>query len=327
MIPTNDAATNTALFLICSMSPTAKNGIELESYRQTADQDMADNEHILESAFINLTKDLQTLGLVLEVDYSSVFETKDSLFSFLTLVSYLLPNPLYAILKRETKIKECLEHILTGSLGDDETLIQTYLSELGGLDGQDPLVPELATTIDHVYSAIGQTDQFTDYIRNIIQLVQDERLVVEADDESHNAYRAKLRSLISRFARAVNAFEHHPDYEKLASIQNHLILNFVAPDNFIEYNYLFVIGRTNIPDDLVASFDKKWYHYAVSNVWCAPYHDVRKTIPTEAEKLAMYCFVYAIHETQSEARQEMGTLVTRYPHLNAKQVIDALYQE
>jgi hypothetical protein len=319
--------TNNALFLICSMSPAAKAGIETESYRQSVDVDESTDQHILESAFLNLTRDLETIGLVLNIDYADVFENNDTLFSFLTFSSYLLPNTLYQHLKHDSKLKDCVGHILEGNLGDHETLIQTYLSELGGLDGNEPLAPHLAELIDQYYSFISQTDVFTHYMTNLYSLIKSERLVTEFDADAHTAYRNRIRTLIVRFAKAIDAFQHHPVYDQLTELQNQIILDTVAPANFAAYNYIFTLNETLLPDDLVPSFNKQWYHYQVANRWCVHYYNVRNMNPLPHELIAMYCFLYAVHEDQAAYTKDVSLLFHQFPDATVKQTVDGLYQE
>lgn len=318
---------NTALFLMASLSPKVKESIDLELYRQTADSDGSTDQYILDDAFLNLIRDIETIGLSLSFDYSDLTEDMSKLFKFLKFISYLLPNSLYDILKTDVKIRECIDHILNGSLGDDNTLIQVYLSELGGLDGQDPLVPELTETLDEYYPIISQTEMFTDYIKTIHGLVISERLVVESDHQTHEIFRNKARDLIGRFSDAVNVFSDQEIYDQLCNFQNWFIKDLTAPANFIDYNYLFAIDKDTLPDDLVEGYTQKLYHYEVSHLWCMPYYQVRKLEVLDVHKAIMSCFFYACSETKSEYVQKRDSLDKTYPLLESKDPIILLYQE
>jgi hypothetical protein len=322
----NSFNNNTALFLICSMSPTARQSIELETYRVSV-EDEASEQHALESAFVDLTKDIEALGLTLNVDYSEVFESQTSLLQFITFASYLLPNTLYGILKSNSQIKECVHHVLDGCLGSDETLVQTYLSELAGLDGQAPLVPDLADVIEQYYPLIEQSAIFTDYMRNLHRLVQDERMAIEIDSSTHDKYRLTIREMISRFSQVVNQLDEQPGFDELIKIQNRFILDLISPIHFVDYNYLFTTEPASLPDDLIPGYEKKWYHYQVSNPWCLDYYTVRKLTPSPAQVMAMYAFEYARHVQKGTGPSAIPNAYDRLPSSPAKQAIDALSQE
>lgn len=318
---------NTALFLMASLSPKVKESIDLELYKQTADSDGSTDQYILDDAFLNFIRDIETIGLSLSFDYSDLTEDMSKLFKFLKFTSYLLPNSLYDILKTDIKIRECVDHILSGSLGEDNTLIQVYLSELGGLDGQDPLVPELTETLDEYYPIISQTEIFTDYIKTIHGLVLSERLIVESDHQTHEIFRNKARDLIGRFSDAVNVFSDQAIYDQLCTFQNWFIKDLTAPVNFIDYNYIFGVDKNTLPEDLVEGHTQKRYHYEVSHLWCMAYYQVRKLEVFEVHKTIMSCFFYACCETKSEYLQKKDSLNKTYPLSESNDPIILLYQE
>ncbi len=318
---------NTALFLMASLSPKVKESIDLELYKQTADSDGSTDQYILDDAFLNLIRDIETIGLSLSFDYSDLTEDMSKLFKFLKFASYLLPNSLYDILKTDVKIRECINHILSGSLGEDNTLIQVYLSELGGLDGQDPLVPELTETLDEYYPIISQTEMFTDYIKRIHELVLSERLVVESDHQTHELFRNKARDLIGRFSDAVNVFSDQEIYDQLCTFQNWFIKDLTSPANFIDYNYIFAIDKDTLPEDLIEGHNQKLYHYEVSHLWCMPYYQVRKLEVSNVHKTIISCFFYACCITKNEYAQKRDSLNKAYPSLESNDPIILLYQE
>lgn len=329
MIPALESNTdvNTALFIITSLSPKAKEAVELELYRATDASDESTDQAVLDFCFVELVKDLETIGVVLSFDYNGFTEELGKLFGFLRLMTYLLPNSLYDILKVDHNLRECVEHILNGSLGENETLIQTYLSELGGLDGQTPLVPILTDVLDQFYPLISQTEVFTDYMKNLLMLASTERVMSESDAESHKIYRDTIREMIGRLSDVINLFEGDPSYGKLCTMQSWVIKDLASPSNFTQYNYLFTTPLDSLPEDLVESYHQKWYHFKVSHMWCSEYYKPRNIVPEQANVTMMFCFLYAVHSTRAGYEEDAVLVRAAYPNLSMDQSITVLYQE
>ena len=328
MIPnTEDQSINGFLFQICNLSPTAKNNIELELYRQNTESDGSTQEFILSDVFGDLIGDLQTIGIVISFDYSDIVLDVNKLSQFLHMVRYLLPNTLYDILKNNEKIQNCIDHILKGSLGYNETLIQTYLSELGGLDGQRALVPEISDIVDQLYSMISQTSVFTDYIKNLLDLTLQEKLMTSSNPDDHKEYRDYIRDLISRLSDAVNLFSNDSLYDQMCLIQNQIIRDLTASDNFINYRYIFLMSPDHLPEEFIESYNLKWYHYRVSHTWCIDYFNIRNLTPTPLQTNMMYCFSYALYKSQSEYETQIKETRQSYPAPEVEFIIKALYQE
>lgn len=322
-----DKTINTALFLMASLSPKVKESIDLELYRASADSDGATDHFILDDAFVNLIQDLSNIGITIEFDYTNITDDLTRVFDIIQVTAYLFPNSLYPILKTQPEIKACLEHIVSGSLGEEETFIQTYLSELGGLDGKTALVPELTDILDQLYPLISQTEVFSDYMKNLLALASQERMSIEADPHDHQDFRDASRTLIGRMSDAVNMFADQDFYTRLCVIQNWAIKDTTSPSNFIAYNYLFTTDPESLPVDLVAGYHKKWYEYYVSHIWCLDYHLVRKLTPSYGEVIMMYCFAYARYPKVEDYTKYVETLKTLYPSAAADQVIAHLYQD
>lgn len=321
-----DLSINQALFLITSLSPQAKESVELELYRASAESDEASEQFVLDDAFVNLIKDLETIGIDLSFDYDNITQDLPRLFKFIHLTSYLLPNSLHPIIKAQPLIRECLEHIAGGSLGSDEMFIQTYLSELGGLDGQPALIPDLTEALDQLYPFFSQTAIFTDYVKNMLTLVNEEKLALESDHDQHQLFREYTREMIGRLSDAVNLFEDHPAYNKMCVIQNWVIKDLLSPTNFIAYNYLFTTSPADLPEDLVESFQRKWYHYRVGHMWCQDYYPVRQIEAPEAAVMMMYAFVYATCRDLVSYTDQVSKLQQVHPHAIGE-VLEKLYDK
>jgi hypothetical protein len=290
---------NAALFIMATISPKAKESIELELYR-ASNTDESNQQYVLEDAFSNLIKDLESIGLTFSIDYSNYCESMGLLFSFLRLNYYLLPSTLYETIRTDSKIKDLLTRIIQGDLGDNETPIEIYLSELVGLDGQIPIVPELTDFVDQIYTCISQNDIFTDYLRNLLQLTNEERFSIESDPIRHLEYTIKIKDIIGRLSDAVNLFENYNDYDKLCRLQNLIIRDFTAPTNFIEYSYILLETEETIPEDLVDRYIRKRYRYDVSHIWNVDYYILRKLPFSQTEAIMMLCFAYAMHPLESD---------------------------
>jgi hypothetical protein len=325
--PESDQNINTALFLMASLSPKVREMIDLELYRQTADSDASTEQYILDSALGEFVKDIDSIGLALDIDYGHLSEDLPKLFQLIHLAGYLLPNGLYSVIKANGLVADCIRHVLDGSIGDNHTAIQTYLSELGGLDGQEALLPDLTDFIDEIYSSLSQTEVFTDYLRNLLDLVSQEKLVVESDSESHTAYRNHIKEIIARQSDAVNSFSQHPAYERLCRIQKCCINDLTAPSNFIAYNYIFTTPVETIPDDLLESYKRRWYQYYVSHSWGLDYFGIRKLTPTDTQIMMLYIFAYATCSTRSEYDSRAQALRHAYPSPETETQILALYSE
>ena len=334
MIPQieSDDAVNRALQSICDLSPTARNNIELELYKQNSDSDGSTNTFILDDVFGDLMSDLESIGVTVSFDYNDVVAEQGKLFEFLKVLTYLMPNTLQEILKTQSDIRNCVEHILNGSLGEDETLLQTYLSELGGLEGQLPLVPELTSILDQLYPVMSQTEQFSDYMKNIFDLSTQTKLLIESDDNQHKAYRDVIREMIGRLSDAVNVYQEYDAYVVLLTLQSTIIQDLIAPVNFMQYQYLFLTNQKDLPEDLQESYKKSRYHYTVSHPWCMDYYlvrNIRDLSKTEfrASPIWIYCFLYALMPTKQLFQEALKTADIRFRNELLEAEVLKLYQE
>jgi hypothetical protein len=319
---------NTALFLMASLSPRVKAMLDNESYRESAEQDEATDQYVLEKALQALYKDLQDIGVeFIDHDFSDVTEELAPLFDFIALVTYLLPSPLYSLIKTNEPIRTCLDHLVTGSLGNGETLIQTYLSELAGLNGQPALAPEITDIVDHYYSGVTQSEAFTDYLKNLHHLVTQERLTPETDPEQHGQYLAVIKEIIGRMSDVVNSLVYHVNYEELCSLQNSVIKDLASPANFSHYHYLFTTDPTTLPEGVKDLYGKANYHYRVSYPWCLDYYTLRKLKPTTPHVMMMYIFLYALYDKESDYLEATRALQQPYPQADVTSVINTLYRK
>ena len=331
MIPSfeSDTTRNGALFLMASLSPKVKESIDKELYRATAYSDDSTEEYVLEDAFSNYMKDLETIGLSFNFDYSMYCDSIGLLFSFLRLTSMLLPNSLYDIIRTQSNIRDLLTHIVNGSLGEDETLINVYLSELGGLGDTPAIIPELTDYIDQIYPLVSQTEIFSDYIKNLLVLASEERPMLESDHLTHTAYTNKLKDILGRLSDAVNSFSHDVGYDYIVRIQDFIIRDFLAPVNFHDYTYLLLENTTTLPDSLIEGYLRKWYHYKVSSPWCAQYHILRGITPNDMHEtnLIVHCFIYALANTPLQYHDDVMLLPSGYRDIAIEDTIIQLYGE
>jgi len=304
--PTPDL--NTSLFILASLSPLVTNSLELELYRQSADSDESTDDVILADAILNTLRDLETIGLDFGLDYS-ILQQPGYLKPFTELLGYLLPNGLYPKLKSNIELHNLVHHLLDGGLGDNETLIQCYLSELGGLDGQSPFQEHFSDTLDLFYPEIKQTETFTDYLRNMYDLVQTEKLTPESDAEQHNQYRIIAKTLITRVSEAVNLFNMHPCYGEASRLLNILVGDLTSPNNYPHYQYIFTTNKATLPDDLQPLFDRQWVWYEVSHPWCRAYFELRHLVPTSEQLLLCYAFAYARYSDTKSFIDEANRLL------------------
>lgn len=285
---------NTVLFNMASLSPTVRDSIENETYRTSADSDGSTDAYILEQSFKNLMIDLSTIGLTFDIDLSDYVEDYGKLSKFIQLAGLLLPNSLYTLIGTDNRIKKLIEDISGGTLGDNHTTIQTYLIELGGLEGTQPIRPELMDLIDELYLLVSQTNLFSDYLKNLIDLHNQERPSVLSDHHRHAEYRTRIRELIGLLSDAVNLLENTPSYDQLLIVQKYLILDLIAPDNFVDYAYLFLESKDTLPPELVDGYYTKWSQYKVSHPWCFEYYTLRNIQPSSIYCDLIICFAYAL---------------------------------
>ena len=307
---------NTALFVMASLSPTTKDSIELELYRQNADSDASDLAFVTDDALGNTIKDLESIGLNIEFDYAELLQDMGKLFEFIYLVSFLLPNGLYERIETDSKLRLMLSDALTGSLGDNETLIHTYLSELGGLYGHPALYDSLTEIVDHYYPLVSQTDVFTDYIQNLMDLYH-EKLGIDFHEQEHTKYIEVTRHIISRLSDAVNLFEDEDYYPDLVHLQSQFINDLFSPMNFVDYNYLLTTHIKDLPDDLKRSFLHKYYLYRCSTPGFYQYYSVRKKTETYTEHVFVHCFSYAFAPelTRYQTEDKQKSLLDNYKAL------------
>lgn len=327
MIPSfdNDRTINSAIFTMTCLSPKAKSHIELESYRQSASLDECTEQHILESTFGEFIKDLETIGLTIDLDYSMYCNEMGLLFSFLNFSSILLPNTLYETIRTNEKVRNLITGVINGSLGNDHTAVEIYLSEIAGLDDQVPIFPELSDYIDQIYVHIKQTELFTDYLQNMIQLSSEERIMIESDHVIHSRYTDKLRDVIGRLSDAVNLFEGSEIYDKVCRIQHLIIRDLTSADNFHWYSYLLLETEWSIPEDLIESYRRRWYHYYVSHSWCYDYYTLRNISITDVSEITIPCFIYAINNDVEMFLKKLNSIEVIPTHISDS--ILKLYKE
>lgn len=320
---------NSLIFVMATISNQARTSLETEEYRFTALPDEVTPQYVLEDAFKNMMVDLETIGLSFDIDMSDYVDDFYKLSKFLDFVSLLLPNTLYDFIKTDSKLRTVISNIVNGSLGDGGTFIQVYISELAGLDGSLALRPELTDFLDQLYLQVTQTEVFSDYLKNMIQLYNDQRPSDITDAERHIQYRDVLKEKLGMFFDASSLFEGYDYYEELYKIRQVFVKDLLSPDNFIEYSYLFLENPTTIPDDLIPGYHQKWYHYKVSHRWCYDYYTVRDIEPTLAEQIAIACFEYMMNSTDINAyKTNMSVFRRQYPDMyKIDEKIGSLYQE
>lgn len=322
----NNQNKNAQLFIMASLSPLVSKSLDLELYRANADPDESTLDFILTDAFNNLLKDCETIGVIFDVDASDYVEDMSALAHFLQLVELILPNGLYPLLKKDQSLCQMVRDILQGNVGDHGTVIQTYLTELAALDGGIPHRDHLVDAIDALYSSVSQTPVFTDYLKNLIELLDEERPIPNTDQERHIAYSAKARDLIVRMSDAVNLFEEDPTYPRLTQIQNVIIRDLLAADNFVEYAYLLLEGPDTLPEELVAGWMRKWQHYLVSHRWCWLYYTTRNIQEIDrAFQIMIACFTYARSVNVEEYKERMHAMRVMYPDAPLDNSIAAFY--
>lgn len=318
--------TNAHLFIMASLSPKVAESIDQELYRLNAEMDESTSNHIVENAFYNLIKDLETIGLSFDIDPSDYIEDPQELSLFLQCAELLLPNGLYPLLKTESSIRALLQEILTGSIGDGSPIVQVFLSEIAALDGGIPHRVHLVEAIDRLYTRVSQTGVFTDYLRNIMSILDQEKEATDIDPERHQLYNQKMRLFIGAMSDAVNLFEHDVDYQRLVQIQNIVIKDLLSPDNFIDYAYLFLESPQTLPEELISGWFDKWTQYSVSHKWCWFYYPARQITQVERPFLMMSaCFTYANSNTLELYKENVVAMRIAYPDDYVDQQISALY--
>lgn len=319
---------NSAIQWMATMSPMVRDSLDKELYRLTASSDMSTEEYILEDAFSNFLKDLGNMGLTVNLDTSDYPLELGLLFPFLHLSTYLFPTTLYPTLKARPSMRTLLRQIISGDVGDaNASIVETYLSELAGLDGHPPLVPvELVDTIDQLVPYLSQTETFTAYIKHILQLLDQESLVPAQDVARMTQYQAITRVIIGRLSDAVNRFDTDPSYSDLQRIQQHCIQDLLNPTTLSDKMYLFLENPKTLPDELIDSHARRWYHYKVSSPWCPEYYAVRKIPVPDGYKAIFPAFVYATMFDAAQFDAIVHGWDTAYGNALLEATIRSLYQ-
>lgn len=317
---------NILLFKLASLSPTANNALDLELYRVNAESDEADLDFILTLSVTHLLKDLEEIGILVAADAVDFSDDLVRLSQFLDVAELLLPNGLYPLLKTDSRLRTLIRHIVEGSVGSGDLTITAYLDELAALDGGVPHRPHLVEAIDRLAVSFNQTEVFSDYLKNILDLQQEEKITTAIDDERMIAYHRTIKELIGRLSDAVNLFEDDPDYQDILKIQNACIFDFLAPDNLIAYTYLFLENSDTLPPELIEAYQRKWYHYKVSHRWCYDYYQLRKeTELTHPYRVILSCVAYAFSLTKDGYAQSSADLQTDHPDPHIDRMIESLF--
>ncbi len=267
--------TNAIMFAMATLSPKAADSLETENYRFTAENDLSTEQYILEDAFHSLIKDLDTIGVLLKFDYTNYVNDRETLCKFLKLCSYILPNILYPKIKTDSILRSIIERIASGDLGDGGTFLQVYLSELGGLDDDLPVLPDLTDYIDSIYQVVDQSDNFSDYMKNLIFLYESETLTINSDQETHTLYKEKISDIFASLVDFQKIFAEDSKYRFVLSMSDRIIQDFLSPVNFSEYSYLLLHNEETIPEDLIEGYKRKWQYYFMSHSWCYDYYNLR----------------------------------------------------
>lgn len=320
---------NSLLFMMATLSPQVRESLERESYRDSALPDESTESHILEDAFSNLMRDLNTLGLTFDIEPSDYTEDHRKLSMFIEVVKHLLPNTLYDIIKTDSRIRQLIENIVDGSIGEDNTFIQVYLIELAGLEGTLPIKEELVDFIDQLYPLVSQTEIFSQYFKNLVDLHYQERPSESTDHERHLAYREVVKNIVGDFSNTLNKFEEYEYFSTLLKIQKIFISDLLSPENFVEYSYIFLENESTLPVELTEGYFKKWEHYKVSHKWCYDYFKLRNLVPSLAEQVAIACFSYTLSiHTKSDYSSLMKEFRKEFPdNYKIDQKIFELIQE
>lgn len=318
--------TNTHLFLMASLSPEVAKCLEQETYRFSADVDESTENHILEQCVYAMLKDVETIGVTLDIDPSDYIEDHNALSQLIQCVELILPNGLYPTLKRDECVRNLIRDILLGSIGDGSSVIHVYLSELAALDGGIPHRLHLVDAIDRLYTQISQTGVFTGYLKNMLDLLEQEKNAPESDPERHILYNRKVREIIGLLSDAVNLFDKDVDYTSLLKIQNIIIKDFLSPDNFIEYAYLLLESPDTLPPELESGYSNKWMHYNVSHKWRWFYYPTRKIKTIERPyQIINACFTYAISASKEQYQERMMPMRMMFPDDHVDNQILTLY--
>lgn len=318
---------NSLLFLMASISPKVADSLENELYRAAADSDMATDDYILTDSLKLLLADLTEIGIDVGIDYGDYTNDAGQLSQFLQFVQLLLPNTLYTLIQNNPRVYALIKAITEGSIGGLDTAIGIYLTELGGLDGGLAVYPDLTDYLDQVYPTVTQTPVFTDYLKNLIALKEEERPAETADDVRHEQYRDFIREFVGRMSDAVNAMEALPEYGEMARIQNLIIRDLTAADNFTDYAYLFLESHETLPDELHSGYDRRWYRAKVSRPWYFAYHQLRRLPVAKPMQKVIACVSYALHPTWDSYSQDIGIFRQAYPDQEVDRIITALYAQ
>lgn len=308
--------TNAIMFAMATLSPKAAESLDTENYRFAAESDQSEEQYILEDAFQRLIKDIETLGIIFKFDYTDYTNDRKTLCQFLKLCQYILPNILYPKMKSNSILRSVIERIVSGDLGDNNTYLQTYLSEIGGLDNDLPIDPSLTDYADSIYSYLDQTENFSDYFKNLVELYNTEKLSIDSDPETHEAYKNKITDLFSDIIDLSNVFIDDPRYSNIQIICDKIFMDFSNPDNFTEYSYILLHDENTIPEDLIGRYNQKWQYYFMSHPWCYDFHALRHQDVDVNSPLwpVMLVFQMALKKSGYIVDSSLTTVKSSYPN-------------
>lgn len=274
---------------LVAMSPSAQDMAEGEKYRLYIPDDEISPNSILDTLFMCLLNDLQTLGVGLSVPANDFFGNSITLDRFLIVFEKLMPTKLMQTMRTDVGVYTAIKDIIDGNITDEPA----YTSVIDWIAEQDP---DLSEVCEEIVQGTVSTEIFKTYLENMLaraeettvsefNVVNDPKawvaLVARLDDELEDCYtKAKLLDGI--------------DTEKLLKRFKMFIAFLNDSHNIAEKQWIFTTPRSSLAENMIAIYDKKRREFLTDTRLSPQYFIARSLEITLTDVVGFVSFVHAL---------------------------------
>lgn len=303
---------------ITTLSPTASDTIDNESYKiKIINGDVTDSQ-ILKEVFLCLNQDMNELGIYFIVNIDEILSNGYDLTNTIEILNYIMPNTLYMKLKSNSILVDILSDLINNPVDDDNVLIN-YITTLGGADGNQAYDDTLNEGSLFLLDKITSTDQFCIYISNLLKLLptNETNELSQTQIEEYNEYTIQfVKYLYDAMFMLNNNYKFDSCEDIYTKLNKRLKVTqsiLTKPSSMNSLYFIFLSDKTT-PLEKDIFKDKKTEFF--SGFKLSPtYFAIRKIEVTILDILGFCCFTYTLSKLQNSDLLEsrLSKLCQMYP--------------